>query len=240
MSYCVYEHYYNNKIIYVGSGTIKRAHRKSFRNEKYEKMCNGDKDKVEVKIVALFNNREDAFEYEEGLTRWYFEEKIDISNLQFGKRAFKDLNAFYGKNHSLETKNKIGLKNKKWQLENKEKFREIMKETFTDEWKKKVSLSKKGKKLSKEHKEKISKSITGDKNGMYGKTHTENSMKNMVKNRKDFAKIKVINLKTNEEFIFDSANQAAKHFSLKPYMITRKTNNGNVYYVDNLKIWRLN
>lgn len=237
--YVVYEHYYNDKIIYVGSGTLKRAHRKG-RNKKYSEMCNGCLQDVEVKIVKHFNDREEAFQYEEGLTRWYFEENIELSNVFTGRKGYGIANGFYSKKHKIETKQTIGRKNAEWMKVNKEKFIKIMNDKRNDEWRNKISKRKQGVKLSDSHRLAISNGTKGKNNPMYGKNHSELSMKNMVKNRKDFAKIVVENVENGEIYRFDSANQAAKKFNLKPYMITRKTKNNNVYIINNLKVWREN
>lgn len=44
-----------------------------------------------------------------------------------------------------------------------------------------MSISRKGGALSENHKEKIGKSVSGDKNGMFGKTHT-NRVKEILSN----------------------------------------------------------
>lgn len=48
-----------------------------------------------------------------------------------------------------------------------------------DDTKEKISKSKTGNKLSEEHKQSISESCSGEKNGMYGKTHSEETKKLM-------------------------------------------------------------
>lgn len=56
---------------------------------------------------------------------------------------------------------------------------------FSEETKQKIRESRLGSKVSEEAKIKMSKSRTGEKNGMYGKNHTEEAKKKMSKNRKD-------------------------------------------------------
>ena len=61
------------------------------------------------------------------------------------------------------------------------------KRIFTPEAKQKMSLAKKGKKLSDEHKQKIKSSISGINNYMYGRKHsiqTKNKISQKLKNRK--------------------------------------------------------
>ena len=56
---------------------------------------------------------------------------------------------------------------------------------FSEETKQKMRESRLGSKASEEAKIKMSKSRTGERNGMYGKNHTEESKKKMSENRKD-------------------------------------------------------
>jgi group I intron endonuclease len=50
----------------------------------------------------------------------------------------------------------------------------------SEETKRKLSKAHKGKKLSEEHKKKIGDSVSGEKNGFYGKHHTEETRKKIV------------------------------------------------------------
>jgi hypothetical protein len=73
-----------------------------------------------------------------------------------------------------------------------------------------------GRILSKETKEKISKSISGIKHGMYNKTHSEKAIEKI----KERASKKVIDTKTNE--IFNSIKEAAIKNNIRPNTLTRK------------------
>ena len=55
---------------------------------------------------------------------------------------------------------------------------------FSEETRKKMSESKKGKKLSEEHRKKISESRKGENHPMYGKKHSEETRKKMSESHK--------------------------------------------------------
>lgn len=123
--------------------------------------------------------------------------------------------------HSDETKEKLkilfsGENNPNWKGA-----------TTTEESRKKMSESHKGKKLSESHKnniskgnigrkfsketrEKISKAVSGEKNGMYGKHHTEETI--LLKSKP------VICVETNT--VYKSATEAAKKLNLHQGSIT--------------------
>lgn len=63
-------------------------------------------------------------------------------------------------------------------------YKRIKKWKLSDETKKKMSLSHKGKKLSEEHKRNIGLSEKGEKNHFFGKKHTEETKKKMSEDRK--------------------------------------------------------
>jgi hypothetical protein len=73
-----------------------------------------------------------------------------------------------------------------------------------------------GRKLSDDTKLKISKSVSGEKHGMFGKTHTQEAI-NKIKLK---ASKKVINTETNE--IFNSITEVAIKFKIRPNTLTRK------------------
>jgi group I intron endonuclease len=77
--------------------------------------------------------------------------------------------------HSLESKNKIGLKVKG-------KNNGMYGKTHTDESKKLISQTHKGKKISLKTRKKISEGIKGKKNPMYGKTHSY-EIKKVISNK---------------------------------------------------------
>jgi hypothetical protein len=73
-----------------------------------------------------------------------------------------------------------------------------------------------GRVLSKETKEKISKSISGVKHGMYNKTHSEKAIEKI----KETASKKVINTENN--MIFSSIKEAAIKNNIRPNTLSRK------------------
>jgi hypothetical protein len=94
--------------------------------------------------------------------------KIRNSELMSSKMKGKYIgenNPMYGKSHKEETKRKI---------KNKATGRIV-----SDETKKKMSQSQKGKIISDETKNKLSIALSGSNNGMYGKTHSQES-KNII------------------------------------------------------------
>lgn len=68
----VYSHYYKGKIFYVGSGGYYRPFViNKTRKEKYCKFIDYNFDEVEVKIEGVFDTKEEALDYEKGLTIYY-------------------------------------------------------------------------------------------------------------------------------------------------------------------------
>lgn len=141
------------------SKAIKKYGWDNFKHEiLFKNLTKEEAENKEVELIKKYKTLDREFGY----------------NLDSGGRA--------GKKMSEETKIKIGKANK---------GKIVSKETC-----KMISESHKGKKLSKEHIEKISKansgsgnhfygqSLCGEKNGMYGKKHSEESKANMSKNKK--------------------------------------------------------
>ena len=64
--YYVYAHIIDNKYMYIGKGCKSRA-----MNSMYERFKKEDYDKVEIKILARFENEVDALEYEENKINYY-------------------------------------------------------------------------------------------------------------------------------------------------------------------------
>ena len=73
--YYVYEHWLDEKCIYVGSGLIKNNRHKPTikRNKIYEEYTLNRKDEIVVKIIKYFKNKEDSLIFEENLTLKYKE-----------------------------------------------------------------------------------------------------------------------------------------------------------------------
>lgn len=130
-----------------------------------------------------------------------------------------------GKHHSKETKKKISEKMKgenhpfygtHRSEETKKKISEHhMGKTLSEETKKKISEGNKGKvgywtdkNLSEEHKRHIGNSVKGEKNGMYGKKHSQEAKEKISQKNG----IPVICLETKE--IYPSAQAASKAIGL--------------------------
>lgn len=92
---------------------------------------------------------------------------VGEDNPMFGIRLMGELNGFYGKKHSNESKQKMSLikRGKK----------------FTEEHKMKISESNKGKKRTEETKKRISDSLKGEKHHLWGKHHSEETKLKMSK-----------------------------------------------------------
>lgn len=106
-----------------------------------------------------------------------------------------------GKHHSEETKNKISCSNTG--------------KKRTEEMKAKCRKAHKGKVLSEQHKINIGISCSGEKNGMYGKNHNEETKKKIslaVSGRNSGKAKRVICLETNQ--IFDTATEASNYFGV--------------------------
>ena len=111
------------------------------------------------------------------------ETKRKLSESKKGKYV-GELNGFFGKIHTKETKEKIGNANRGRQhtKESKRKISEALKgKTFTEEHKQKISEACKGRNkgipLKEETRKKISEACKGEKNGFYGKKHSEETRK---------------------------------------------------------------
>ena len=106
-----------------------------------------------------------------------------ISDARKGKKNSEEHNrkiAEASSNRSKETREKLSNSNRKWKKENPEKW----KATYSKSQKTKSETywkSEKGKK----HLDKLHKKITGSGNGMFGKTHTEETIEKMKKSRKE-------------------------------------------------------
>lgn len=153
-----------NEIFYIGIGkTEKRAYIKNQRNNWWTKIIN--KTDYEVEIIARDLSNEDAYELEMFLIKLYGRRDLGLGtliNLTDGGEGFKNL-VF-----TEEHKNKISLA--------------LTGIKRSEEFKRKVSKNKKGKKIFTEERKKIySENFSGVKNPMYGKSvmlgkhHSESS-----------------------------------------------------------------
>lgn len=152
-----------------------------------------------------------------GSTRGRKRTKEEVEKIRkFAKLRVGDKNAFYGKNHSEETKEKIrnkkiGIKFTQEQCKNVSESHIGLK--HNEETKQAISNSLTGYKKSKEHIKNMSMSKMGHEVSEETKNKISNSMKN---NDRDYSnmskKVKQINKDTNEVIaIFTSLSEAALH-----------------------------
>lgn len=184
-NYLVYLHITLDSAIpfYVGKGKNNREASKHGRNRHWINIVS--KHDYDIVILDKNLNHEDAC-----IIEMYWINRIGRSDLKKGtlvnmtdggegrhgcivpdnKKRFGELNPFYGKKHSLETKMKVSNSNKN--------------RIWKDESRIKMSLSRKGKSIHSDI-EKIKRKIlmTGVNNPMYGKNHTEESRNKMSKSR---------------------------------------------------------
>lgn len=182
----------NGQVFYVGIGSQKNKKRayqttKNKRNEIWHRIVN----KYGLIVEILFENisKESAFSIEIELIKKYG--RIDLGTGCLSNRT----------NGGDGCGNISGMKGKKMPIASYEKVRAFLTgRVISDETKKKMSIAKIGKKHSKEHTEKIKKTLL---EGTYN------------------SKI-VINTKTNQEF--NSISKAANFYNLSVSDLNRKLN----------------
>ena len=172
MKYYVYIHLLNDEVFYVGKGKGNRAYQFNpiRRNKLWNDFVKDDFEKITVKIIKEFDTSKEAIAFEKELTEYYWSlnqaKCCDIA----GYSKYGEKNAFYNKKHSEETKRKISEKNK-----NKEAWNKNKTNIYSEDTLKKMSIAKKNKKYSDEVNKK--KGRKGEKNGMYGKSHSDEARK---------------------------------------------------------------
>lgn len=160
MNFYVYSHIRNDTgtTFYIGKGHKGRAYSKTNRNKYWHNIVNS----VGYTVKILFSN----------LTE----------NEAFSKEI--ELISYYKKNQQCEANFCPGGKGStgyKWTEEQRDSFSKIKKGKksgasgykWTEEQRLKLSKSSTGKILSDVHKSRIGKSVSGEKNGFFGKKHTE-------------------------------------------------------------------
>lgn len=172
----------NNKY-YLGSGiylnrAIKKYGRKNFKKEIIE-MCTNIK-KLEKREIYWIDKLNPNYNISKGGTgninpseetrRKLSMASAGKNNGMYGKN--KELNPFYGKHHSIKTKNKLSKKAK-------ERFKDITKHPT---YGKKLTQSTKNK-ISKNHADVSGKNnpMYGTLGGMYGKKHSEETKNKLSK-----------------------------------------------------------
>lgn len=224
---CVYEHWYKGKCFYVGSGNLERPYKfgddvriKSSwnsRNINWWKYCDGNLDEIEVRIVLIkICSRQEIFKLEEQRTIELLEAGEPLTNIKKGDRMIVP--------RAGKLAPRYGAK-------------------LSEETKKKISESHKGKKLSKEARENLknkyatgelipsflgrkhtdeTKLLIGSKSR--GRKHTEETKKIISQRFKGIPKTKEHNLK----------NSLASKRASKVTCI--KISNNDIYEFRNLKL----
>jgi len=189
-----YAHYKpDNSVFYIGKGQRNRAYDKISRSKKWKSLVAEIKD-YKVELLGHWKTEQEAFEHEIFLIDCFKNmgaELINVSKGGYGASGYKHTeefksarhksmighhNPFYGKTHSLETKEKISLAKRKKPIspwlgkkrseETKKKISDALMgrqgHKHTEESKKKLSLSHMGKKQappSEDTKKKLSEAI---------------------------------------------------------------------------------
>jgi hypothetical protein len=182
-SYMTYAHYRNdtNQIFYIGKGSGNRPFN-TFNRSKYWKSV-AEKHGYSIKILAQWNNENDAFVHEEFLISYFRNAGHPLVNSSSGGRGgstgairtqeFKDQVSarFKGIPKTEETKKKLSLA-------------KLGKSGYirTQEWKDNISKRLTGKRKSDEHKKKISESKRGKSNLLLiGDLNPSKSIENRLK-----------------------------------------------------------
>lgn len=248
--------YFGSGILITRS--IRKYGKKNFVKEILE-YCNSQNElnKREIYWIAFFNSTNIEIGYNIangglgpglGMEPWnkgkhlYEETKEKISKANKGRRFSKEvndkkgrkgeLNSFYGKKHSDESRKKMsenhadisGDKNPMVKLKkNPIKY---------NEWKNKAGKGMRGKKITPEQKEKRSKILSGEGNPMYGKKHSDDTKQKISKANKgrkmddlskkhisdgSVSKVKVQQYTLNNNFVaeYNCIREAAKANNIK-------------------------
>lgn len=207
--YCVYAHYYEDQLFYIGSGSIYRNSRglrgRSFnlknRSMEWFFFCNGEIDKVTVEILFVTNDVKLSLDKEEEITRYYMKLETPLVNVKIGNKMSKEQkknasgenNPWYGMKHTKESRKKIseaqrGEKNNNWGKKGKDA--PFYGKKHSEETKIKMSETREGenhpmygKTHSKESKKKMSLALSGENNPNYGKKHSTESRKKMSESK---------------------------------------------------------
>lgn len=189
-----YAHYRpDNSVFYIGKGRGRRAWDKINRNKKWKSLVQ-ELGTHRVQVLAYWESEQEAFEHEILLIECFKDMGVELVNISkggFGSSGYRhreetrlrmketragDKNAFFGRAHSEETKQKIAKAKKAkpsafWlgqtrSEETKRKIAEALRgragHKHTEESKRKLSLSRMGKKQappSEETRKKLSESV---------------------------------------------------------------------------------
>jgi len=179
---------------YYGSGKIIKRAIKKYGKENFTKdiICEtfniDNLNKLEKSYIYIFKSifGEMCYNIAEGgqggnSLRYYTEEQMKEFRNKMSEITSGENNPFFNKTHSDKTKKLCGIQN----IGNKNKLGYKM----SEESKKKLSELKTGTKFSKEVNKK--KSCPGEKNGMYGKSHSKETIEKISQNIKESKKEKI-------------------------------------------------
>ena len=167
----VYEHWRpdTGKCFYVGKGRGRRAHQLKHRNKRHAMIVDdlhAQGMTVEIRIISKELTEDVAYTLEIERISFWRKEGVTLTNIADGG----------GKNSgwklSPESRAKIG--------ESKRGNKYRLGARLTEETKKKIAEKHVGKSLAESHKEKVAKSLSGEKNPFFGKTHTETASKKIA------------------------------------------------------------
>lgn len=167
------------------------------------------------------------------------ESKRKMSISRKGKRIGKE-NSFYGRKHTEESIRKANEAKAKKQAEISKKLSEYSKNRTT-EHRKNISIANTGHVHSEERKRRIGDSVRGEKNGFYGKKHSEITRELMSKNSRRLSKgdnpkaKKVKNINTG--MVHLSIIEASDYYGFSVHGLRKKLrgdlpNNTNLISVD--------
>ena len=199
-----------NEPFYVGMGHGKRCYQLTRGNNNH---FNNIVKSIPVAVNILHDNldRQIAFDLEVWYIREYRDiigyELVNISDGGEGCVLCGELNSFYGKHHSEETKRKISDSKKGKCLGKDNPF---YGKHHTEESIEKISKAKKGRQVNKETKKKISIANKGENNYWYGKGE-------LIKGKNSPRAKSVICLTTKR--IFFTAKEGAEYYNCSPSSI---------------------
>lgn len=209
--YCVYTHSLNDTIFYVGMG-LTNSRPKDFinRTKCWKDFVKNNTKYIKINIVKTFNNREDAFKLEKELIVHYKNLGQAQTNVRIGASNPNELNGMYGKGYLVS-----GEKN------------HFYGKTHTNEAKEKISKCAKKRFKDKEN------------HPRYG-NHWDEETKNVLSQKNSKYIIKVTNLETKEETIFNSAIKAAKFIGATKGFVCKYAKTREVGEIYGFRIERVN
>lgn len=209
--HCVYTHSLNDIVFYVGMG-LTNSRPKNFgdRTKLWKDYVKDNTKDIKINIIKTFDNREDAFKLEKELIIHYKNLGQAQTNVRIGASCPNELNGMYGKGYLVS-----GEKN------------HFYGKTHTNEAKEKMSKHCKKRFKNKEN------------HPRYGE-HWDEETKNILSQRNGKYVIKVTNLETREETIFNSAVKAAKFIGASKGFVCKYAKIREVGEIHGFRIERVN